>query len=165
MCKAWIHAIRRDVGRYFHIVPGSTKVCSIHFRDEDFRQPSASTSARRRAKWKKGDKVATRTPYGDFFGPGRYPAFSPVFQKDLLVKSENLPWIEVSHRFPVQMICQASVTARMTKLRRRSHQKKKKRSMIKRQEKHFWLRRLLRCRKIMLGSRLKCTVDKACVLC
>ena len=79
MRKAWIHAIRRDVGRYFHIVPGSTKVCSIHFRDEDFRQPSPSTLARRRAKLKKGDEVSTRTYR--LLRPGAIPSIFPSFPK------------------------------------------------------------------------------------
>ena len=77
--KAWIHAIRWDVGRYFHIVPGSTKVCSIHFRDEDFRQPSASALARRRAKLKKGDEVATHTSW--LLRSGAIPSIFPSFPK------------------------------------------------------------------------------------
>ena len=33
--KKWIHAIRRDEGVYFQIKP-TTKVCSRHFRENDF---------------------------------------------------------------------------------------------------------------------------------
>ena len=87
--KAWIHAIRRDVGRYFYIVPGSTKVCSIHFRDEDFRQPSASASARRRAKLKQGYEVATRTYR--LLRPGAIPSIFPSFAKGPAPKVGNHP--------------------------------------------------------------------------
>ena len=31
MKKRWIHAIRRDVGRFFRI-SGASKVCSLHFK-------------------------------------------------------------------------------------------------------------------------------------
>ena len=48
------HAIHRDVGAHFSIVAGSTKVCSLHFREEDYRQPSARTLARRKQKLKGG---------------------------------------------------------------------------------------------------------------
>ena len=34
MKKRWIHAIRRDVGRLFHI-SGALKVCSLHFKLSD----------------------------------------------------------------------------------------------------------------------------------
>ena len=36
------------------IIPGSTKVCSLHFQEKDFREPSARTLARRKAKLAKG---------------------------------------------------------------------------------------------------------------
>ena len=43
--RAWIHAIRRDVGRNF-TVTNNTRVCSSHFRQEDYRIPRyAGTSA------------------------------------------------------------------------------------------------------------------------
>ena len=34
MKKRWIHAIRRDVGRFFRI-SGASKVCSLHFKLND----------------------------------------------------------------------------------------------------------------------------------
>ena len=34
MKKRWRHAIRRDVGRFFHI-SGALKVCSLHFKLSD----------------------------------------------------------------------------------------------------------------------------------
>ena len=34
MKKRWIHAIRRDVGRFFRI-SGASKVCSLHFKLSD----------------------------------------------------------------------------------------------------------------------------------
>ena len=34
MKKRWIHAIRRDVGRFFRI-SGASKVCSLHFKPRD----------------------------------------------------------------------------------------------------------------------------------
>lgn len=35
--KQWTHAIRRDEGKQFQI-SGSTKVCSRHFKTEDFQR-------------------------------------------------------------------------------------------------------------------------------
>jgi len=35
--KQWLHAIRRDEGKFFKIT-SSTKVCSLHFRSEDLRK-------------------------------------------------------------------------------------------------------------------------------
>ena len=52
--KAWINAIRPHVGPYVQIVPGSTKVSSLHFRDEDYRQPCARTLPRSNKKESEG---------------------------------------------------------------------------------------------------------------
>lgn len=35
--KQWIHAIRRDVGKHFNMT-NETRVCSRHFRADDFRK-------------------------------------------------------------------------------------------------------------------------------
>ena len=77
--KSWIHAIRRDVGPHFQIVRGSTKVCSLHFREEDYRKPCARTLARRKQKQKDRADRMESSSHRHILAPGVVPSVFPSF--------------------------------------------------------------------------------------
>jgi len=52
--KAWVHAIRRDVGKGFQITEKVTKVCGRHFLEADYFEPSARAIKRRSSEGKGG---------------------------------------------------------------------------------------------------------------
>ena len=49
----WVQAIRREVGKSFHITENVTKVCGAHFVESDFK-PATERAVRRRLKEGKG---------------------------------------------------------------------------------------------------------------
>ena len=77
--KSWIHAIRRDVGPHFQIVRGSTKICSLDFREEDYRKPCARTLARRKQKQKDGADCMESSSHRHILAPGVVPSVFPSF--------------------------------------------------------------------------------------
>lgn len=52
--SAWLHAIRRDVGKNFAVKPKITKVCGLHFKESDYVAVSARALQRREKEGKGG---------------------------------------------------------------------------------------------------------------